>query len=334
MRRGKLAAILFLLGACAWAQPADVTGNIDKKFGFSTIAVPDFRGAGGAEKFVKDFNATLWTTLSGSGALKMVEKNFYPLNAPQQPSDFRPGAASLTDWSHPPVSATHLAFGYAAVQNNQLVVRGWLDVLSQPDPASAQILSKLYIEALNSDGAKKAARDFAANILSQFSMKSLAGTSIYFASDRSGAQRDMVDGLRRIEPAQDHQSPRRCQSARGFRATANLAYTTVATHAADKTKAGTLWSSRPYPAKRLRFENPPAPTNSSPEFAPDGSISCFRLDAYRLGRDLTSPTWTGPSRRRISKINAISTCPRASILKPEPMCCSSPTVPASSSSGV
>ena len=31
----------------------------------------------------------------------------------------------MTDWSGPPVSANYLAFGYTAVQNGVLVLRGW-----------------------------------------------------------------------------------------------------------------------------------------------------------------------------------------------------------------
>jgi len=41
---------------------------------------------------------------------------------------------------------------------------------------------------LDADGAKKVARDFAADILQQFGAKSLAGTKIYFVSDRSGTK--------------------------------------------------------------------------------------------------------------------------------------------------
>src|SRR5579864_9460726 len=55
-----------------------------------SIAVPDFRGAGEAQRFMDAFNQTLWDQLAGSGVLKMVAKSSYPLEVPQQPQDFKP----------------------------------------------------------------------------------------------------------------------------------------------------------------------------------------------------------------------------------------------------
>ncbi len=291
MRRGKLAAVLFLLGVCAGAQqPPDLTGPISKNIGLPAMAVPDFRGGGGAEKFVKDFNATLWSTLSGSGALKMVEKNFYPLNAPQQPSDFRPGVAALTDWSHPPVSATHLAFGYAVVQNDKLIVHGWLDLLSQPDPSSAQVLNKLYIESLNSDGAKKAAREFAADILSQFGVKSLEGTKIYFVSDRTGAKEiwsmdyDGSNQRQITKYATITQSPVISPDGKW------LAYTTLGTRPGEPIQSWDIVIQSTISGERARFKNPDAPTNGWPEFGPNGlfmfaSTMTRYTEIYRCSTD-------------------------------------------------
>src|SRR5215472_6784937 len=100
-----------------------------------TIAVPDFRGAGDTAQYMNAFNQTLFSDIQNSGVFKMAGKSFYPAVIPQQPSDFQqpgPGAPTgrrapwLTDWSSPPVSAKYLAFGYAASQNGQLVLSGWL----------------------------------------------------------------------------------------------------------------------------------------------------------------------------------------------------------------
>src|ERR1700686_2012251 len=55
-----------------------------------TIAVPDLRGTGDAQRVMDTFNQTLWSELEGSGVLKMAGKSFYPLEVPQQPQDFRP----------------------------------------------------------------------------------------------------------------------------------------------------------------------------------------------------------------------------------------------------
>ena len=54
-----------------------------------SIAVPDFRGSGDAQNFMSVFNTTLFNDLSGSGQLKMIPKTLYPVQAPQQPSDFK-----------------------------------------------------------------------------------------------------------------------------------------------------------------------------------------------------------------------------------------------------
>ncbi len=150
------------------------------------IAVTDFRGSGDAQRYMDSFNATLWDELSGSGILKMVAKSMYPLNVPQRPQDFHQPSPWLTEWSNPPVSANYLAFGYTAVQDGRLVLSGYLYNVGQPDLNSAQVLAKLYFGSLDAEGAKSVAREFAADILQQFGAKSLAGSKIFFVSDRTG----------------------------------------------------------------------------------------------------------------------------------------------------
>src|SRR5580700_1942702 len=203
----KTKLILALIAALAagaifvWGQ--DVGGRIVKEPGKPKIAVIDFRGAGDAQKFMTAFNTTLWDELSNSGVLQMVAKSIYPLDVPQQPQDFKPPTTAaplrrgdpqrivkngpwLTDWSGPPPNASHLVFGYTAVQDGRLMLKGFLFLVTQPDVASAQLIGKLYFGSLDDDGAKKVAREFAADILQQFGQKSLSGSKIYFVSDRSG----------------------------------------------------------------------------------------------------------------------------------------------------
>jgi TolB protein len=180
-----------------------IGGEIVKQKGKPRMAVIDFRGAGDAQKFMNTFNTTLWDELNNSGALEMVGKTFYPLDVPQQPQDFKAPTTIaplrrgdpprtlkngpwLTDWSGPPTNANYLTFGYTAVQDGRLMLRGFLFNVGQPDVASAQLIGKLYFGSLDDDGAKKVAREFAADILQQFGQKSLSGTKIYFVSDRSG----------------------------------------------------------------------------------------------------------------------------------------------------
>ena len=196
---GVAATVAFL----AAQQRSDiVTRSTDA--GKPAIAITDMRGSGEAQRHMNVFNETLWNEVQQSGQFKMVAKSFYPLQVPQQPSDFKPpsGPAAaprrgqapqpvrngpwLTDWSAPPVNAQYLAFGYTATQNDQIVLMGWFYDVTRPDPAAAQIIGKLYFGPVSEDGARKVAREFAADILGQFGAKTLIGTKIYFASDRTG----------------------------------------------------------------------------------------------------------------------------------------------------
>ena len=73
------------------------------------------------------------------------------------------------------------------VQDNQILLYGNFFNVGQPNVQSAQILGNRYYGALSTDGAKKVAREFAADILRQLGIASLSGTKIYFVSDRTGA---------------------------------------------------------------------------------------------------------------------------------------------------
>ena len=150
----------FAVAGLAAAQEiiTKITGEGESR---PALAVPDFRGAGQSAAYMDVFNRTLFADLDGSGMFRMVAKSMYPLEVPQRPEDFRPPLAPLatkkgeppkpvrqgpwlTDWSSPPVSATHLAFGYAAVQNEQIVLSGWLYAVAQPNITSAHLQGKRY----------------------------------------------------------------------------------------------------------------------------------------------------------------------------------------------
>jgi TolB protein len=160
------------------------------------IAIPDFRGAGDAAKYMSVFNQTLFSDIQDSGLFKMASKSLYPLVTPQQPSDFQqPGQNTparrppwLTDWSGPPVGAKYLAFGYGASQNNQIVLSGWLFDVEQPNVAGAQLLAKRYFGSVDDNGARKVAHEFACDIIRKFGSECLLGSHIYFVSDRTGSK--------------------------------------------------------------------------------------------------------------------------------------------------
>jgi len=184
-----VSSILLGIAAVIYAQ---ISGNVVKHGEKPAIAVADFRGAGDAQRFMGAFNSTLWDDIQNSGQLKMVPKTSYPLKVPQQPADFKPpinGTSQgswLTDWSSPPASANYLAFGYTAVQNNQMVLYGWLFDVTQANPTSAQVIAKVYVGSLDEAGARKVSGEFACDVVKQFGGTCLMGTRIYFVSNRSG----------------------------------------------------------------------------------------------------------------------------------------------------
>ena len=186
----QITLVLLLALAMTPASSQQIQGPVVKSGQKPTIAVPDLRGSGDAQKFMGVFNSTLFGDLQTSGQFKMAPKTFYPLQIPQQPSDFKQPANGsglwLTDWSSPPASANYLAFGYTAASNNQILLYGWLYDVNQANPTSAQVFGKVYVGSLDEAGARKVAQEFAADILKQFGAASLVGTRIYFVSDRSG----------------------------------------------------------------------------------------------------------------------------------------------------
>ncbi len=184
-------AVAAILCVVVFAQQSDIVSKIVGG-ALPAIAIADMRGSGAAQEQMGTFNQTLFTEIQSSGQLKMVAKTLYPLQLPQQPSDFkaptngRSNGPWLTDWSQPPVSSNYLAFGYTAIRDGKLVFFGWLYNVGQPDVASAQVIGKVYFSTPDENGARQAAREFAADILAQFGRTSLVGSKIFFTSDRSG----------------------------------------------------------------------------------------------------------------------------------------------------
>src|ERR1039458_8832705 len=83
------AGALFVL----MAQDARI---IVTKGGIPAIAIPDFRGAGDAQKFMPAFNETLADDIRACGLFKVVAKTSLPTFVPQQPSDFQQPAPPPT----------------------------------------------------------------------------------------------------------------------------------------------------------------------------------------------------------------------------------------------
>jgi TolB protein len=323
----KIAIVLIVLavliaGAVALSgqQRSDISGVITSAER-PAIAVADMRGSGDAQQHMDAFNSTLWDELANAGVLKMVAKSLYPLEVPQRPQDFKPPTTAtparrglpppqpvrngpwLTDWSGPPVSANYLAFGYTGVQDGRLVLYGWLFNAGQPDVTSAQVIGKLYFGSLDTDGAKKVARDFAADILQQFGAKSLAGTKIYFVSDRNGHKEIWsmdYDGSHQRQMTQyNSTSSMPAVSADGRM----FAFTTYAggnpqirIHSTES-------------AKRLPFYNPVSSVVETPEFTPDGKQMLFAT-AINGWVQICISNVDGSGFRRISNVRAIEVSPK------------------------
>ena len=302
--------IALLTAAAAFGQ--DIRGIVGASLQQPSIAVPDFRGAGDAQRFMTTFNQTLWSELAGSGALKMVDKSYYPLDVPQQPEDFKPPAPLphgpwLTDWSRPPVNANYLVMGYAAVQDGQLVLRGWLFNTGQPNLTNAQVFGRLYFGTVDAAGAKKVARQFAAEILQQFGIKSLEGSRIYFVSDRSGHKEIWSMDYDGSDQRQVTNYRALSQSPAVSLGGKVIACDTLAPNAENVDS----WQIRLRTSDgvRLPFRNPKAPTNITPDFTPDGKRILFSssLSGYA---QIYSADLEGNNLQRITNTQAIDVSPR------------------------
>ncbi len=300
-----VAGVVALAGGALYlaAQQPVITGTISGG-AQPVIAVTDFRASGDAQRYMDAFNATLWDELANSGILKMAAKSLYPLNVPQRPQDFRAPSGGhsngpwLTDWSNPPVSANDLAFGYAGVQEGRLVLFGWLFNLSQSDVTSAQVIGKTYFGSLDAEGARAVAREFAADILQQFGAKSLAGSKIYFVSDRTGYKEIWsmdYDGSNARQIT-------RYKSISSMPAVSPdgkmVAFTTYA-QGNPKIMIFSTDANR-----RLPFLNPVSSVVETPEFTPDGQRLLFSatIDGWT---QICEANIDGSNMRRISHVRSI-----------------------------
>ena len=297
-------SILFIgallgLSAAVWAQPADIRGTVGKAGEKPAVAVADMRGTGAAQAFMEAFNRTLYGELQNSGRLKMVPKTVYPLAVPQQPSDFHQPRPWLTDWSGPPVSANYLAFGYTAVQGNQLVLFGWFYDVSQPTTQAAQVLAKLYFGSLDEAGAVKVARDFAADILKQFGAVSLAETKIYYVSGSTGNKEIW---------SMDYDG----SNAKPF--TSYRSITTFPAVSADGTKIAFTTYARGLPSifvhsletnRKLPFYNQSASMSAASDFMPDSKHLLIYSTAAGGFAQIFLADVDGSNLRRVSHSNSI-----------------------------
>lgn len=322
MKTKLILASLTALAACAIILDGQdqITGFVRGGQQKPRMAVIDFRGAGDAQKYMAVFNSTLWDELNNSGVLEMVGKTFYPVDVPQQPQDFKTPTTLqglhrgdpprtikngpwLTDWSNPPTSANYLAFGYTAVQDGRLVLRGFLYNVGQPDLTSADLIHKLYFGTLNDEGAKKMARDFAADILQQFGLKSLAGTKIFFVSDRTGHKEIW---------SMDYDGSNQKQMTFYRSISKQPVVSADGRMFAFSTLVKDTWQIMVHSAetgKKLPFYNPVSSTIETPEFTPDGRHVLFAA-SLNGWVNICIADLNGGNMNQLSRVRAAEVSPR------------------------
>jgi TolB protein len=279
------------------------------------IAVPDFRGKGAAQPLMNTFNETVWNDLADAGILDMVAKTNYPLDVPQSPADLRPPTIAngqtirngmwLTDWSASPVSTNYLGIGYVDVNGTDLVLRGSLLNAGLADVRTASVFANNpYFGPVTEDGARKIAHEYATDILKQMGAVSLAGTKIYFVSDRTGAKEIWsmdYDGQNQQQMT-SHKSL--VQAPTVSKDGKLVAYSTMVN--------GVGWQIRVVDTETRRqrtFVNPVTSVLTTPEFSPDGTKLWFSM-AVGDWSQLAVANVDGSNRQRLSQVKAIEVSPR------------------------
>lgn len=274
-RRSALLSLSGFAAPLVQAQQSDIMVKLRGGNALPSIAIPDFRGSGDAQKWMSVFNLTLVDEIQSSGLFRFAPKSFYPLSVPQQPQDWRAPSGTrsngpwLTDWSQAPVSSNYLGIGYTAIQNNQFVLFGWLYDVTQADVANAQMFGKVYFGTMDEEGVKKVAREFAADILARFGAKSLIGSKIYFISNRSGSKEVWsmdYDGQNQKQITRYNSI---CTTPALSQDNSKLAFTSFLRGTPGITQM-TADSGR-----RLTFVNPESSVVTTPDFTPDGKRIIF-----------------------------------------------------------
>lgn len=294
--------------AVATAYQADIIGNIMGGGETPTIAIPDLRGSGDAQRYMGVFNTTLWDDVAQASVFKMAAKSMYPLAIPQQPSDF--SRATLQAWSGAPVSANYLAFGYTAIQGGQVILFGWLYNVNQAGPSNAQVLGKRYVGSSDEAGARKVAREFAADIVGILGGKSLAGTKIFFVSKRTGEKQIWsmdYDGSNQKQFAMYGRDL--CTMPSLSADNMKLAFTRFAA-GGPQILIHSLETGR-----RLPFVNPGASMNATLDFSPDAQHVVFSstLTGYA---QIYAANVDGSGLRRVSSSRAVEMEPKVNPKNP------------------
>lgn len=317
LRRGLLALLAFtgLLATLhlSLAQDQRTSDIVLKILGTERpkIALPDLRGTGAAIDLMPVLNQTLYTDIEMSGVFKVQPKSMYPLQVPQRRDDFRPPEGNrygnglyLRDWSQPPVEANWLAIGYAAEQSGRLVLFGYLYNVNEPDLANAEVFGKMYFGSMDDAGARAVAHEFANDILKQFGSRTLAGTRIFFVSNRTGNDEIWTMNFDGTEQKQftflRSMSLMPTVSPDG----SLMAFTTFA----EGTPTIRIHSAETQ--QRRPFVNPVASMNATPEISKDNGQIFFSSTADGKSTQIYAASINGAGLRRLTFSGAVEVSPR------------------------
>ncbi len=178
-----LFSILFLATTFATAQDWVHTGT---NLGAQKIrlAAADFKMVGNdaaLSNAQQTFNQVLYSDLTNAGIFDMVSKSLAPPAMPGSPQEI-----NLSQWGSAPANAAMVAFGAIKVQDNHVIVDGWL--FDAKNTQSPQVLGLQYSEASTPDTARHIAHEFADAIIARLGggINGIAESKIFYISDRSG----------------------------------------------------------------------------------------------------------------------------------------------------
>lgn len=309
-----------IAAALLFGQGRDITSTIVSNGGKPNLAVIDFHGAGVTDPVMKAFNSTLMADLQSSALFDFASKSFFPASYPQQASDLVPEdggqGRALPDWSGPPVSASHLVFGYAAVVNGVLAVYGNVYDTRQP-VASAKLLAQRYAGTPDEAGAVHMAHQFANDIILQFGgTGSLLNSRIYFVSDRGA-----VRGGRELWVMDwDGKNQKKLTSLGAL-----IAYPAISFDGSRL--AITMWPLHGDPSpqivmidsqtgRRLPFYNQKASLNAAATFTPDGKTVFYSSSASGEAQ-IYSAKVDGSNFTRITQSKGNPTEPKVNPVNPD-----------------